>query len=152
MEESDHWLFGGYNSRTRFCRAEHRPSSSKSSFNLRDTGSHVPDRPRVVGMLFCIGLLTVGSRLCVFCSLHFRTLRDHCRATTRNISDILNSATSSLRSSSRAFASQHVLSHQISFAFDLYSSLLPASILSGWLFAQKYPAARIGGGFGAWLP
>ena len=79
--------------------------TKESSFNLRDAGSHVPDRPRVVGMLFCIGLLTVGSRLCVFCSLHFRTLRDHCRATTWNISDILNSATSSLRSSSRAFAS-----------------------------------------------
>ena len=57
----------------------------ESSFNLRDAGSHVTDRSPVVGMLFCIGLLTVGSRLCMFCSLHFRTLRDHCHATVRNI-------------------------------------------------------------------
>ena len=46
---------------------------------------HVPDRPLVVGMLFCIGLLTVGLRLCIFCSLHFRTLHDHYRATIRNM-------------------------------------------------------------------
>ena len=49
--------------------------TKESSFNLRDAGSLVH-----VGMLFCNGLLTVGSRLCIFCSLHFRTLRDHCRA------------------------------------------------------------------------
>ena len=29
MEESVHWLFGSYNSKTRFCCAEHQPSSSK---------------------------------------------------------------------------------------------------------------------------
>jgi len=41
MEESVHWLFGGYNSRTRFCRAEHRPSSSKWLFmQTRTTNSH----------------------------------------------------------------------------------------------------------------
>ena len=34
-------------------------------------------------MIFCIGLLTVVSWLCSFCSLDFRTLRDHCRATLR---------------------------------------------------------------------
>ena len=61
------------------------PFYKESSFNLRDAGSHVTDRSPVVGMLFCIGLLTVGLRLCTFCSLHFRTLRDHCRATVRNI-------------------------------------------------------------------
>ena len=32
-------------------------------------------------MIFCIGLLTVVSWLCSFCSLDFWTLRDHCRAT-----------------------------------------------------------------------
>ena len=58
------------------------------SFNLRDAGSHVTDRSPVVGMLFCIGLLTVGLRLCTICSLHFRTLRDHCHATIRNIQNI----------------------------------------------------------------
>ena len=29
---------------------------------------------------FCIGFLTVGSWLCIFCSLDLRTLGDHCRA------------------------------------------------------------------------
>src|ERR1700723_363797 len=29
---------------------------------------------------FCMLILTVGSRLCTFCRLHLRTLRDHCRA------------------------------------------------------------------------
>ena len=50
-----------------------------------------------MGMIFCIGLLTVVSWLCFFCSLDFRTLRDHCRAgraTLRSMSDILNSAAS----------------------------------------------------------
>src|ERR1700734_952383 len=28
---------------------------------------------------FCMLILTVGSRLCTFCRLHLRTLRDHCR-------------------------------------------------------------------------
>jgi hypothetical protein len=49
-------------------------------------------------MLFCIALLTVESRLCTFCSLHFRTLHDNCcagRATLRSMSDILNSAVGS---------------------------------------------------------
>ena len=32
-------------------------------------------------MIFCIGLLTMALSLCSFCSLDFRTLRDHCRAT-----------------------------------------------------------------------
>ena len=48
-------------------------------------------------MIFCIGLLTVVSWLCFFCSLDFRTLRDHCRAgraTLQSMSDILNSAAS----------------------------------------------------------
>ena len=48
-------------------------------------------------MLFCIGLLTVESRLCMFCNPHFRTLGDHCRvacATLQSMSDILNSAVS----------------------------------------------------------
>jgi hypothetical protein len=48
--------------------------TKESSFNLRDTGSHVPDRLSVVGILFWIGLLTVRSRLCTFCSLLIRTL------------------------------------------------------------------------------
>ena len=34
-----------------------------------------------MGMIFCISLLTVVSWLCFFCSLNFRTLHDHCRAT-----------------------------------------------------------------------
>jgi hypothetical protein len=44
----------------------------------------------------------VESRLCTFCSLDFRTLRDHCRAgraTLRSMSDILNSAAGCVRSS-----------------------------------------------------
>ena len=32
-------------------------------------------------MQFCIDLLTVELWQCSFCSLDFRTLRDHCRAT-----------------------------------------------------------------------
>ena len=47
-------------------------------------------------MIFCIGLLTVVSWLCFLCSLDFRTLHDHCRATLRSMSDILNSAASLL--------------------------------------------------------
>ena len=47
--------------------------TKESPFNLRDAGSHVPDHSRVMGALFCIGLLTVGLRLCTFCSLHYHT-------------------------------------------------------------------------------
>jgi hypothetical protein len=55
------------------------------SFNLRDTGSHVPDHSPVVGTLFCIGFLTMGSRLCMFCSLHFWTLQNHYCTTIQNM-------------------------------------------------------------------
>ena len=58
-------------------------------FNLKDTGSHVPDCLSVVGILFCICLLTMGLRLCTFCSLHFWTLCDHYCATIQNMIHIL---------------------------------------------------------------
>ena len=52
---------------------------------LTYAGCHVPDHSPVMGTLFCICLLTMGLRLCTFCSLHFWTLRDHYCATIRNM-------------------------------------------------------------------
>src|ERR1700685_2135096 len=57
--------------------------TKESSFNPRslpDLGGSKSDRWSVVGILFCMLILTVGSRLCTFCRLHLRTFRDHCRA------------------------------------------------------------------------
>jgi hypothetical protein len=79
-------------------------------------------------MKFCIGLLTVESWLCFFCSLDFRTLRDHCRAgraTLRSMSDILNSAASLL-----AFITLRVAPNFFGFC-SLFSFTL--SISSFWL-------------------
>jgi hypothetical protein len=46
---------------------------------------YVPDCLPVVGTLFCIGLLTVGLRLCAFFSLHFQTLHNHYCTTIWNM-------------------------------------------------------------------
>src|ERR1700734_3554628 len=57
--------------------------TKESSFNPRplpDLGGSKSDRWSVGGILFCMLILTVGSRLCTFCRLHLRTLRDHCCA------------------------------------------------------------------------